>query len=622
MSLSSILLYLSSLIFPGDVVDTSASQQHFSVLTKEALNVPNSQQQLSYLSNETLNTNASSPNTYALSEPSNSSNKLGNTSWHLLTYADSGTYAETARKMNASFSKAGFATFKQWTGEEFMNSTLYSNNAHLFKILDSVGKAKYRKAMYWLWKPLIILDHLNTVNENDWVLYSDASSYHPYPIDPAFSTAMPLLEQLALQNHGSHCDCIPGTRLPLSIAWEYHHARDSSDLYSAMKLLGAPVDDCTTLHAWANASMTQASWSLWRSNTHTKAVVRTWIDAMFQPNILDVVPYADQSVMGLLVVKLNLKTFWWPHPAYRQMDSSFFSKHGNVVKSILTAAAVEAVKMIAVMEYANVSTSYDVRPTLTLPCTKENIPTSHSAAAVHGSAGSRTAVCLLGFPGATQAAEAFQRQVVDVLKADVFIVSSKNASAFHPLATSDEPVRLKQFFDIYAPKWVESKIGNNYLSGLPGFYNGSGAAQVASRWFCSQLIKKNEYTMGRRYAFVGIGRLDLMWLAPHPVTHAHGCWIPFKQNDWGGYCDHWAFCSRDAAEAAMEGPLSILPLHEVTNTESHLKKALQHFHVSVHRGQASFIRSCPDNSNSTKCVFSPKLGISGKPSGGQMDYFL
>ena len=109
-----------------------------------------------------------------------------------------------------------------------------------------------------------------------------------------------------------------------------------------------------------------------------------------------------------------------------------------------------------------------------------------------------------------------------------------------------------------------------------------------------------------------------------------GCWIPYPKNDWGGYCDHWAFCSRDAATVAMEGPLSVLPAvqDEITrknyNVESFLKSAIDITNITVERGDTKasyFFRSCRDPSLPS-CAYYKRLKMSGKWSGNQMKPFL
>jgi len=527
--------------------------------------------------------------------------------WHLVTFADGGEYALTAAKYNESHELAGFATFKQWTMTEFKGSSIYLDRIESFKGLDLVGDKKARSRMHWLWKPLIILERLNSVSAGDLVLYSDASIYHPGNIDPKFSVAKRKLSRLAAENTG--CDCIPATRLPLSVGWEFEHRKKS--LTTALGILDMP-NKC---EVW-NASMTQASWSLWKSSEKSKAFIKIWIESMFQPGLLAVVPYADQSILGLLIIKYNLKVYWWPHTRFQNMSLRDYSSHGNHVKSIFTAGAVNATS-VSSMLYTHESTTFDVRFNFEERCLlPENRQDQKNS--------NKTAICLIGMPGDIRALDSYNQQVFSLFDADVFVVSPSNISVAHMVTRSREPIKLQTFYDFYAPQWRNSSRSDNYLSGLPGFSKGSGAVQVASRWICSDLISREEDRTGSRYDYVGIGRLDLMWMAPHPLLKPLGCWIPYPSNDWGGYCDHWAFCSRDAAEAAMSGLLSMIPLEHGTNIETLLKMSLLRKGIRVKRNtEELFFRSCsPKKTGQHACEFSSRLGMSGKVSGGQMQAFL
>ena len=331
---------------------------------------------------------------------------------------------------------------------------------------------------------------------------------------------------------------------------------------------------------------------------------------MVRTRVLKFLPYSDQSVIGLLVIKYNLKTYWWPHSHCSEMISRDYSSHGNVVKSILTSDAIDASKTVSEMLQATAFTEFDRRPHHSFSCQKDGI--------------NKTAICLMGIPGSWRTVEALRHHVLEVLFADLFIISPRNVSAFNPLRSLTEPYNIKNYFDVYAPKWSLSAAVNvtNYLSGLPGAHPGSGSYQVASRWICSQLIKYIEYKKGMRYDFIGVGRLDLMWMKDHPSIKPKGCWIPYPTNDWGGYCDYDAFCSRNAATVILENPLLSIPLSFGTNTEGHLKAVLQKSNIRVERSNDTlFFRSCA-NFTIGHCLYSKKLGMSGKLSGGQMTPFL
>jgi hypothetical protein len=266
----------------------------------------------------------------------------------------------------------------------------------------------------------------------------------------------------------------------------------------------------------------------------------------------------------------------------------------------------------------------------------------------------KVAVCLMGLPGSFNAsvADSWRNNVLDVLQADLFIVSTGwPAEHWQTKATAymNDDIDIVPFFDEHAPNWRRSVTGDNYLNGLPGFAPGSGAFQVASRYWCSKLINETEATTRRGipYDYVGVGRLDLMWPNPHPTlgelaqlhptafsfpnststVAAGACWVPCLRNDWEGVCDQYVFCHRaHAAAAALTGLLDVLPASgRPMNTERLLGRSLAHFRIPVARSDVYFIRTCEDPKLTgvinPKCGFASKLGVYGKISGGQIDIY-
>lgn len=235
---------------------------------------------------------------------------------------------------------------------------------------------------------------------------------------------------------------------------------------------------------------------------------------------------------------------------------------------------------------------------------------------------SNNAVCLVGKLGHELALASLQEHVLQDTRADLFIVSPDShrvtlegsASVFRTLSDSHDT--LTDFFDKINPNWKKAPSGN-YLGGLPGFPS-TGAFQLRDKFTCDEVISRHELKRGFNYSYIGVGRMDLLWLQKHPMLHPHGCWIPCKTNDWGGVCDHWAWCNRSSASVIMKSPIFMLP-NEPSNTEQHLKRTLERSQVYVSRGDVAFIRSC----NSTyRCEEVLQSGIFAKPSGGQIDSAL
>lgn len=532
-------------------------------------------------------------------------------SWHFVTYADKGAYLATAKLYNSSYVAAGFKTFTHWTRETFRESKWYTEYKVLFEHAGKIGHEKARDRSHWLWKPMIILDALERLPENEWIFYSDSSSYHSYPISDKFQTVMPMLEKLAFENSNHQCECIPVTRLTVSIGWEFAMRIHLGANFSTALSIVSPNIPQQTLSSW---SMGQASWSLWRNTYRSRRFVREWIDTMRNEELLSVVPFADQTICELLVVKHNMKAFWWPHDRFIvQKQSGNYDGAGNPVKSILYENAIQSYAHTASMRYLHHAHPLDA-------------------------ASKKVAVCVTGLPGSSdkRIPESWKEKVLNVLDADLFVVSPAWPQDHWPLAKGvmNDDINVIQFYDEHVPNWNLTKRGNNYLNGLPGFDPGSGASQVAAHYLCSKLINDTERERGFPYEYIGTGRADLFWPNAHPSIEwlsinqtetgasLKDCWIPCLTNDWGGMCDHYALCRRHAAAAILTGLLDVLPVLDIAlNSERLYLRSLQLFHVDVIRSEVHFIRSCEDPKISgfenPKCTYFSKIGLYGKKSGGQ-----
>jgi hypothetical protein len=349
------------------------------------------------------------------------------------------------------------------------------------------------------------------------------------------------------------------------------------------------------------------------------------------------------------VAKHNLKSFSWSpkRDNQRLLGDQYDNIIGQSANSLFAISAnseqLQALLSSGRMRFLHEWGSADISNCSVL----DTLPTSDKPL-------NKVAVCLMGLPGSFNAsvADSWRNNVLDVLQADLFIVSTGwPAEHWQTKATAymNDDIDIVPFFDEHAPNWRRSVTGDNYLNGLPGFAPGSGAFQVASRYWCSKLINETEATTRRGipYDYVGVGRLDLMWPNPHPTlgelaqlhptafsfpnststVAAGACWVPCLRNDWEGVCDQYVFCHRaHAAAAALTGLLDVLPASgRPMNTERLLGRSLAHFRIPVARSDVYFIRTCEDPKLTgvinPKCGFASKLGVYGKISGGQIDIY-
>ena len=279
-----------------------------------------------------------------------------------------------------------------------------------------------------------------------------------------------------------------------------------------------------------------------------------------------------------------------------------------------------------------------------------------------------TAICLIGVPQSwTNTSKNFLKNVLLPLRADLFIITPAADDPLieyiFPYATeikkSYNDAQVVAEFDEKSPSWkklLESsskkskKNGFNFLGGLPGnpasLKIKHAASQIVDNALCEKMISENEQRRGGfNYDWVAFGRLDLMWTEKHPDLTQNVkisnfdpqtsklCYIPCQGNDWGGYCDHWSFCTRKAAKEVALGPFDLIERYESwtgkfsgsSNREQMVKYNLKIHDVKVERFHADFFRTCKPADIGAKgnhqCAFLPRYHMFGKSSGNQLKQF-
>lgn len=504
--------------------------------------------------------------------------------------------------------------------------------------------------------PTIIFDAMDKTNLNEWVMYINvstvASTAVTKPAVTHFVTEiLPMLFAASRANVAHMCECIPIVRSPSQLQLSSMMSMSSLSTFVS-HALNAPEIPCDHFRRW---SVTHSDVSLWRNTYESRMRLQSWIKMIHNASLIQQIrnimksshheaarakPSIGDILASLFVAKYNLKT-----PLF---ETSHLFHPSNTVETSLKSPLT----MLYPHEVTISTSQLNNSKSAACASTNTNKTTTRTTPKT-------VAICLTGHLGssARTVLESWRKNVFDVLHADFFVVSPGWPSdiwleytGIHPVAVMNDDIDIVPFFDAHAPRWRQSRRGDNYLNGLPGFEPGSGAFQIASRYHCSQLINASEAARGGlKYDFVGIGRWDLMWPSPHPSVEAliqafpgyfnhsqvvpggkktaGSCWIPCLRNNWGGVCDQYAFCDRDDASAAtMTGLLDVLPLANSANTEKHLGHTINHFGVNKARSDVNFIRTCEDPNVSgkpltSKCGYASKLGVYGKVSGGQLDFY-
>jgi len=253
------------------------------------------------------------------------------------------------------------------------------------------------------------------------------------------------------------------------------------------------------------------------------------------------------------------------------------------------------------------------------------------------------AACLIGLPsGVNGSAAAFRKFVGHVLQPDIFIMSPGISGAllqsFQPRAVDAEHVQAKVYLESLANNRTNTsswrsllRIGGSWAGPVNGVPR-SGALLMIYLRRCHELIRKAERADGQNYSSIFVARLDLMWLAPHPcidTSEQPGCHIPCEGNDFGGYCDHMAFCDREGARVYMLDRTApfldveyrsrfIIEFNETShrNPEQHIKYVLGRKEVPIHRYVAPAFRACSSPKGHVhKCAWTNRFQLWYKTSG-------
>lgn len=196
----------------------------------------------------------------------------------------------------------------QWTRDELLTSDFYQQNK---RILDQP-----RGAGYWSWKPYIILQTLNKVGDNDWVVYSDIGK--PFrrgdntragnnAIGNIMHTPVDSIIRYADQHNGF----TPGVWIPHYGAAKMWSKRDC--------FVGMGCD----FPEYHNSGQVQAGYSCWSNSKASRAFLTQWlywcqVEAVIsdntnqygKPNFAEFRDHRhDQSIMTNLVIKNNILLF-------------------------------------------------------------------------------------------------------------------------------------------------------------------------------------------------------------------------------------------------------------------------------------------------------------------------
>ena len=245
---------------------------------------------------------------------------MGSQMVYLVNYATKEFY-ESQKKLNASALKYGVDKVVSYKRKDLIKSNFYKEHKD---ILD-----QKRGAGFWLWKPYIILDLLQKVNDGDVVIYADSGIEVIKALDP--------LIELCLEKNDVLLFCEGGERLNK----EY----TKRDCFIMM--------DCDSEDYW-NSVQCLASFHLYTRNKLCIEFLKKWLLYCQNKHILTDVENIcgkdnfpefkdhrhDQSVLSLLAHKTKKEIFrdptqWGNHLKMKEfrINGEFCSKKYNSINS-------------------------------------------------------------------------------------------------------------------------------------------------------------------------------------------------------------------------------------------------------------------------------------------------
>lgn len=88
---------------------------------------------------------------------------------YLVTFAQGEVFENSQKNLDKTLEIANIDIHIKWGYDKIKETSFYQNNKKLLDIELGYG--------YWSWKPYIILEQLTKINEDDMLIYMDASRY-------------------------------------------------------------------------------------------------------------------------------------------------------------------------------------------------------------------------------------------------------------------------------------------------------------------------------------------------------------------------------------------------------------------------------------------------------------
>lgn len=90
---------------------------------------------------------------------------------HLITFANKDPFTKSQNILDSTYKNSRITSHTMWNQYGIYKSKLYEKNMHIFERYRSIGFGLF------IWKPYIILEKLNEIEDGEFIYYQDSSQY-------------------------------------------------------------------------------------------------------------------------------------------------------------------------------------------------------------------------------------------------------------------------------------------------------------------------------------------------------------------------------------------------------------------------------------------------------------
>jgi len=214
----------------------------------------------------------------------------------LITFGDEKYFKSIELLKKTAYETGGVECVQSYSPESLKDGDFWKKNSFIL--------SRPRGAGYWIWKPYIIMRRMETLNDGDIVLYSDAGLKVIDNLDPLFNIAQTDI------NGGKVLFKLPAVGVP-------HHKAKTWTKRDCFVLTGADYP------GYWEADMGNGAVSLWRKSEKNIEFLKEWLRFLRDPRIVTDDPNIagkpnflefrdhrhDQSVLTILSIKHDLEMF-------------------------------------------------------------------------------------------------------------------------------------------------------------------------------------------------------------------------------------------------------------------------------------------------------------------------